>query len=89
LRARKRNQVTTIITVLLVFMIQNTRNRGALALHLKFDELIHSVETADNRLIQAEDETDEELVDLKRKYEGALDEHTALKNRLGKPTAPR
>jgi len=70
-------------------MIQNTQNRDALALHLKLDELVHAVETADNRLIQAEDETDEELVDLKRKYEGALDEHTALKNRLGKPTAPR
>jgi low affinity Fe/Cu permease len=81
------NTTTTIITFLMVFLIQNTQNRDALAMHLKLDELIHSIETADDRIIRAEDETDEELADLKRKYEGLLDEHTALKTRLDQSTA--
>jgi low affinity Fe/Cu permease len=83
------NTTTTIVTFLMVFLIQNTQNRDALAMHLKLDELIHSIETADDRLIRAEDETDEELADLKRKYEGLLDEHTALKSRVDQSTAPR
>ena len=41
-------RTTTIITFLMVFLIQNTQNRDALAMHLKLDELIHSIETADN-----------------------------------------
>jgi low affinity Fe/Cu permease len=81
------NTTTTIITFLMVFLIQNTQNRDALAMHLKLDELIHSIETADDRIIRAEDETDEELADLKRKYEGLLDEHTALRARLDQSTA--
>jgi low affinity Fe/Cu permease len=81
------NTTTTIITFLMVFLIQNTQNRDALAMHLKLDELIHSIETADDRIIRAEDETDEELADLKRKYEGLLVEHTALKTRLDQSTA--
>ena len=83
------NTTTTIITFLMVFLIQNTQNRDALAMHLKLDELIHSIATADDRIIRAEDETDEELADLKRKYEELLDEHTALKTRLDQSTAPR
>jgi low affinity Fe/Cu permease len=80
------NTTTTIITFLMVFLIQNTQNRDALAMHLKLDELIHSIETADDRIIRAEDETDEELADLKRKYEGLLDEHAALRARLDQST---
>jgi low affinity Fe/Cu permease len=81
------NTTTTILTFLMVFLIQNTQNRDALAMHLKLDELIHSIETADDRIIRAEDETDEELADLKRKYEGLLDEHTALKAQVDRSTA--
>ena len=82
------NTTTTIITFLMVFLIQNTQNRDALAMHLKLDELIHSIATADDRIIRAEDETDEELADLKRKYEELLDEHTVLTARLDQSTAP-
>jgi low affinity Fe/Cu permease len=83
------NTTTTIITFLMVFLIQNTQNRDALAMHLKLDELIHSIESADNRIIRAEDESDEELTELKRRYEALIDEHEALKARLDPSTAPR
>jgi low affinity Fe/Cu permease len=55
------NTGTTIITFLMVFLIQNTQNRDALAVHLKLDEIIRSIETADNAMMRAEDGTDEEL----------------------------
>jgi low affinity Fe/Cu permease len=55
------NTGTTIITFLVVFLIQTTQNRDAKAVHLKLDELIHSVSQARNRLIDAEDLTEEEL----------------------------
>jgi low affinity Fe/Cu permease len=71
------NTGTTIITFLMVFLIQNTQNRDAKAVHLKLDELIKSIESADNDLIRAEDETDQELHDLKEMY-GALTAHHEL-----------
>jgi low affinity Fe/Cu permease len=62
------NTGTTIVTFLMVFLIQNTQNRDSMALHLKIDELIRVLEKADNTLIEAEDETDAELQKLKEKY---------------------
>src|SRR5215213_6019798 len=58
------NTATTIVTFLMVFLIQNTQNRDSLAVHLKLDELIHAIDAADNALIEAEDETDKELAAL-------------------------
>ena len=55
------NTGTTIVTFLMVFLIQNTQNRDALAVHLKLDELIRATREANNDLIRAEDETDREL----------------------------
>jgi low affinity Fe/Cu permease len=52
------NTGTTIVTFLMVFLIQNTQNRDARAMHLKLDELIHAVETASNRIIDAEEASD-------------------------------
>ena len=79
------NTSTTIITFLMVFLIQNTQNRDATAMHLKLDELIRSIEEADNAIITAEDETDEELAVLKQKYEALCDEHEELKAKLTPP----
>ena len=79
------NTGTTIVTFLMVFLIQNTQNRDALAVHLKLDELIRALETADNAMIRAEDETDEELAVLKQKYDALCDEHEELKARLTPP----
>src|SRR3954465_739503 len=63
------NTGTTIVTFLMVFLIQNTQNRDALAVHLKLHELINAVESADNTLMRAEDETVEELETFKQKCE--------------------
>src|SRR5688500_12796067 len=52
------NTVTTVITYLAVFLIQNTQNRDAKAVHLKLDELISSVEGARNRFVDLEDVSD-------------------------------
>jgi low affinity Fe/Cu permease len=49
------NTGTTIVTFLMVFLIQNTQNRDARATHLKLDELIRSINAARNRLINHED----------------------------------
>lgn len=63
------NTGTTILTFLMVFLIQNTQNRDAKALHLKLDELIRSVKTARNKLLDLEDMSDEELERLQKEFE--------------------
>src|SRR5215207_9853241 len=63
------NTATTVFTYLAVFLIQNTQNRDALAIHLKLDELIRSVEGARNRLVNLEQFTDEELEQLQSEFQ--------------------
>ena len=62
------NTGTTIVTFLMVFLIQNTQNRDAKAIHLKLDELIRSVKGARNTLIDLEELSEEELDDLQRQF---------------------
>ena len=62
------NTGTTIITFLMVFLIQNTQNRDAKAIHLKLDELIRSLEGARNGLVDLENCTDEELERLQEAF---------------------
>ncbi len=62
------NTSTTIVTFLMVFLIQNTQNRDAKALHLKLDELIRSVDTARNNLVDLEDLSDAELAKLEKEF---------------------
>lgn len=62
------NTGTTIITFLMVFIIQHSQNKDTLALQLKLNELIASTAAASNRLIDVEDLTDEELQVLKKFY---------------------
>ena len=62
------NTGTTIVTFLMVFLIQNTQNRDSHAVHLKLDELIRANEMARNRLMQAEDLSDDELKRLHREF---------------------
>jgi phosphomevalonate kinase len=64
--ARAGNTSTTIVTFLMVFLIQNTQNRDTEALQLKIDELIRVTEQARNRLINLEDLTEEEMDKVKR-----------------------
>jgi low affinity Fe/Cu permease len=62
------NTTTTIITFLMVFLIQNTQNRDTAALQIKLDELIRSVEGAHNALLDLEELDDEMLDKVKRRY---------------------
>jgi|SRR5579872_911981 len=63
------NTSTTIITFLMVFLIQNTQNRDAKAFHLKLDELIRAIHGARNKMIDLDGLSDEELAELKRQFE--------------------
>lgn len=63
------NTGTTIVTFLVVFLIQNTQNRDAKALHLKLDELIRSHHPASDDLIDIQKLSDEELDQLEKRYE--------------------
>lgn len=62
------NTGTTIITFLMVFLIQRSQNKDSQAIHLKLNELVASLEGASNRLISAEDLTEEELVTIHQHY---------------------
>ena len=63
------NTLTTIITFLMVFLIQNTQNRDAKAFHLKLDELLRGVKGARNDLVDLEDLSDEQLAKLQKEFE--------------------
>ena len=62
------NTATTIITFLMVFLIQNTQNRDAKAVHLKLDELIRALKNARNELVDLENLSDEELQKLGEQF---------------------
>jgi low affinity Fe/Cu permease len=62
------NTSTTIITFLMVFLIQNTQNRDAAGLHLKLDELIRALKGARNELIDLDELSDEELEALRQEF---------------------
>jgi low affinity Fe/Cu permease len=68
------NTATTIVTFLMVFLIQNTQNRDARAIHLKLDEIIRSIERAHNEMIQIERLSDEELDAVAEKFEAIRNE---------------
>jgi low affinity Fe/Cu permease len=62
------NTATTVITFLMVFLIQNTQNRDAKAVHLKLDEMIRALKGARNQLVDLEDLSDEELKKLEEQF---------------------
>lgn len=72
------NTGTTIVTFLMVFLIQNTQNRDAVAIHLKLDELIRGLDGARNKLVDLEELPDEELERLKKEFQ-------RLHKRYGEP----
>src|SRR5213078_1450562 len=63
------NTGTTIVTFLMVFLIQNTQNRDAKAVHLKLDEVIRALKSARNQLIDLEKLGDEDLTSLEKQFE--------------------
>lgn len=62
------NTGTTIVTFLMVFLVQHTQNRDARALHLKIDEVLRSLDHARNRLINLEHCSDEEIDQIARQF---------------------
>ena len=73
------NTTTTVVTFLMVFLIQNTQNRDNKATHLKLDELVKAIRGARNKVLDSENLSDDELEamhleyeKLHRKYEQAL-----------------
>ncbi len=63
------NTGTTVVTFLMVFLIQRTQNKDALAIHLKLNEIVAALEGASNRLIDVEDLTEGEILTLHRHYQ--------------------
>jgi low affinity Fe/Cu permease len=62
------NTGTTIVTFLMVFLIQHTQNRDTQAIHIKLDELIRATNQARNTLINLEDDSDEKLWRVKQEF---------------------
>jgi len=75
------NTGTTIVTFLMVFLIQRAQNKDALAVQIKLNELIAAVEGASNRLIDAEDLSEEELRTLEKHF-ARLSEMATKERRL-------
>ncbi len=69
------NTTTTIVTFLMVFLIQNTQNRDSEAIHLKLDELIRAMENARTRLVDLEDLSDDQLQGLRDEFQKLRDLH--------------
>jgi low affinity Fe/Cu permease len=83
------NTSTTIITFLMVFLIQNTQNRDSHALHLKLDELIRSNKQARNRLLALEDLSDAEMQALQLEFEQLRDRKSEVPaSRRSAPVRP-
>jgi low affinity Fe/Cu permease len=87
------NTATTIITFLMVFLIQNSQNRESEAVQLKLDEIIRASKYAHNAILNIEELTESELDKIKKKYallaEAALKEVRAGKSDLGSPQLDR
>ena len=76
------NTATTVVTFLMVFLIQNTQNRDAKAIHLKLDELLRAVKGARTGLVRLEELTEEQLTTLQQEF---TELQTKTKDRLPRP----
>jgi low affinity Fe/Cu permease len=83
------NTGTTIVTFLMVFLIQNAQNRDAKALHLKLDELIRGMAGARNRMIELQDLTDQELDELQAEFARLRQSERRESRREESDAAPR
>jgi low affinity Fe/Cu permease len=76
------NTLTTIITFIMVFLLQNTQNRDTMAIQLKLDEIIRSLKGSSNKLVKIEESTDEEITEMLKQYE-ELAEKIKIKTKKG------
>ncbi len=81
------NTSTTVVTFLAVFLIQNTQNRDARAIHLKLDELIRGVEGARTGLVDLEALSDEDLSQLAKEFERLRKNGDGVNSKLEEATA--
>ena len=77
------NTGTTIVTFLMVFLIQNTQNREGKALHAKLDQLILALETAQNRFIGLEKRSETEIEQMREEIEEHLESEVVLEPTRG------
>ncbi len=77
------NTGTTIVTFLMVFLIQNTQNRDGKAIQLKLDELIRALKGARNKLVDLEDLSDEELKKLEQEFQRLHKRSEESETRMG------
>ena len=80
---------TTIVTFLMVFLIQNTQNRDAKAVHLKLDELIRAIGGARNKLVDLEKLSDDDLKTLEQEFEKVRKKASATKEEVAEVRASR
>jgi low affinity Fe/Cu permease len=83
------NTGTTIVTFLMVFLIQNTQNRDGAALQAKLDELIRATQDARNTLIRSERLPEKELAEIRKEYEEEATPSPSLATLPLSPTLPR
>ncbi len=82
------NTGTTIVTFLMVFLIQNTQNRDSEAMHLKLDELIRAVRSASNELLDLEECDEAELTRIHQRYARLASEaRERLEQRASRPSS--
>jgi len=74
------NTVSSVVTFLVVFLIQNTQNRDSKAIQLKLNELLRGVKGARTGLVNLESLSDEELMQLHQEFERLGERAVALKN---------
>jgi len=77
------NSGSSIITFLMVFLIQSTQNRDAKAMQMKLNELIRAISTARNTMVDLENCTEEELKEIREEFAG-IRERIAARNSAGK-----
>ena len=78
------NTATTIVTFLMVFLIQNTQNRDSRTLHLKLDELIKAAHGASNQLLDLDHMTDADLKRLEEEYKRLCEEGRSRAEKIAK-----
>ncbi len=85
------NTATTVITFLMVFLIQNTQNRDAKAMHLKLDELIRALKGARDQLVDVENLSDEDLKKLEEQFQRLRkkSDHDGARSKNGNPSKSR
>lgn len=83
------NTGTTIVTFLMVFLIQNTQNRDSKAIHLKLDEIIRSLDGARNRLMDLEEMSDDDLDKFQKEFQRLRKRSQRNEERLEKEMASR